>query len=1172
MVTLNGEAFAVYSLDTADTFRQRVAAEFGSLPLYIIFDPELGTADEKIVGSFGVVDVLEKIKESSEVTIDSIYEEYGRHFADATNLIKPWLAYNKVLDEPDMREVLELAASESIKNVDPEFDTYAFLKEKKKYKAELGEKIKNNKREAADLLTIFRTFQKIKGAEPTEFYTDVISLVIYLDLTDVSLLEIFNALSLTPAVPLASVRDFYKVYRNLKPPLDWSYSLPNAIYLQVSVSQSEEQAPFDNYHPAFISLEGEENRVAVRVDFSSERQRSTLKREQLVNRLLSTIKNYDFKKISEQEEKLKGVYYYPYQAVNKYIFADLVMNDPIFSIFLGIDEWSRATKAKPSVYFYFRDPQKPENNVSVVITNKVMARMDPEHKLLDEELFPPDSPYLRVRISNAKNYVSVENFTDVFSKLLQIYNQKEEEMLKFYRRFIPDFAEVGKGRAKSASRNRLKDVAPDVFLPRYTKKCKDRPEIVSKDEALSKPEGDWMLFPATPQEGKQHYYVCPHKDRKYPGLLKNTLKNRDQFPYLPCCYIKNQRVLKNSNYQRYFSEGEEEEGEKTQQTIFLTGKMATTSGFGTLPPTLEYLFGLIDTNSVYYRKGVSRSEGSFLECILEALHGETKFLIPPKDGNLSNKVRQVRVNKVRKEISKWEFLSVGRQELYFSNAGEIARDVSDAKVYLDPKKYVRILESYFNCNIFLFNRDNISGQMALPQFSQAYLRYSLRDRPTVLVYEHWGGRSESLAYPQCEIIVRWDRRQEYPTYFLGAGEPAARELNQILERLRKVYNFKEVPQVSLPGLDKLDLKSQVIDSYGKTRLINLNYEGTLYSVITEPIPPLTLKEEVLRFNMWPAKEAVRFVGEVGARIIKQNIYKESLAEIYAKYGTVEIVLPIGGGDRLKNTEVVSRVPFATSGGVSNFLRYNYLKKTARYLTEYFVYFFSVYIGEKNITEVTSEVLEDFVNEKVIVIEDYAYGSVDRNFSLSSSVFQGGKLVAPSEEAVRRLLYVLRLKLQRQFFEVINYRGYRNIKNYYVDITDFDVGPEQIILQGRDSLQKWIENPETLNVLRHEVTSEPNQTYFFKNDAAGGGVYLAQNVETAREGVTVGRTWASKNYNPVTAEADGEGLAFKLGSFVSKNEIKEYSVRGKQNSYGLRLLGFKKNNENKFTALLPLTDE
>jgi hypothetical protein len=1160
MVTINGNPFKTYQLDTIDTFRQRVAANFDSLSLYIIFKPKL----EKLEGNFEVIDILQKIKEDNDIVITSIYKEYEQYFSNPLDLIKPWLAYNKTLENDKM---FQFAAVESIKDIINNFDAQAFLdKDKKNYKSLLEKKISNNKKEIDKLVKVFSSFQNVQGIDSTDFETDTISLTILLSLTEVSLLEIFNSLVLNTMIPFANIKDFFKIYRNLKPPLTWSFSLPNAIFLQVSTDISEELVSLEKYRPVFITLN--EDRVAVKIELDTNRKEKSLTRPQIINRVLNSISGYNFSIISEEEEKLKGVFYYPAQSINKYIFADLVMNDPLFSILLNIDEWSKATKAKPSIYFYYTQPQNSEYNVSVVMTPKIMNRSDSEFKTLDPDLFPLNEPYLRIRISNAKNYLSVENFQNSFSKLLELYNKHYDRMLEFYRKFIPNFGKIEEI-SEGKSHDRLKDIEPEIFLPLYTKKCNRKPVIVDRDTALEKGEGEWMMFPASPEEGKQHYYICPHKQHKYPGLFVNNLANRDRFPYLPCCYAKDRRFVKGSNYRKYF-EGEKEDEEKEQQTILLTGKTATSVGFGILPPSLDRFFKLIDINSIYYRKGMARSNSSFLECILEALHETTDFLRPPSKGSLTDKIRVSRTTETRKKIATWKGLAVGRQELFDMSTEDISNDINNMNVYLDPKKFIRILESYFKCNIFLFSKENITGQMQLPRFSQAYLRFQLMNRPTILIYEHWGGKSEELKYPQCELIVRWDGKSEVPLYSLMSNEIIVQELNSVLERIRLVYNFDPVPPVTLPHLEKLNLKSQIIDSYGKTRVLNISFDGTIYSLITEPIPPLILPEvQKIDFKPWTLEKALNFVKFTSSQIIKQNIYKGILKELYIKYGTISVILPLKDTTPIFNVKTIETVPFIPFHKTSNFLQYNYLKKSARYLTEYFIYFFSVYIYEENIEEVTSKDLENFIRNRVIIIDDYIYENIDRKFTLNSTVFQGNKLVVPSEEVIRRLLYILRLKLQQQFSEVREYRNQKIIKNYYVDLNDFDVHPEQIILQGRDSIKKWIESPENLNILNHEILFNQEQPYFFKNELVKGDIYLAQNVSNFTQGINIGKTWAESGYNPITSGEDKEGLTFNLYSYISKNEIIPYKVIGKENSYKIKILGYKKDNINTFTVLMPL---
>ena len=57
---------------------------------------------------------------------------------------------------------------------------------------------------------------------------------------------------------------------------------------------------------------------------------------------------------------------------------------------------------------------------------------------------------------------------------------------------------------------------------------------------------------------KPRYYYCETKSGQkwYPGLLKNSLSNSDEVPYLPCCYKTNHRFKKGCYYRQYFFDEE----------------------------------------------------------------------------------------------------------------------------------------------------------------------------------------------------------------------------------------------------------------------------------------------------------------------------------------------------------------------------------------------------------------------------------------------------------------------------------------------------------------------------------------------------------------------------------------------------------------------------------------
>ena len=81
--------------------------------------------------------------------------------------------------------------------------------------------------------------------------------------------------------------------------------------------------------------------------------------------------------------------------------------------------------------------------------------------------------------------------------------------------------------------------------------------------------------------------------------------------------------------------------------------------------------------------------------------------------------------------------------------------------YFDPKKYYRLLENKYNCNIYLFNEKG----MIIPDHVENYLRYYKRYIHSIFIYEHLGSESDNAKYPQCEILTGIDPNIGVTTQF-----------------------------------------------------------------------------------------------------------------------------------------------------------------------------------------------------------------------------------------------------------------------------------------------------------------------------------------------------------------------------------------------------------------------
>ena len=175
--------------------------------------------------------------------------------------------------------------------------------------------------------------------------------------------------------------------------------------------------------------------------------------------------------------------------------------------------------------------------------------------------------------------------------------------------------------------------------------------------------------------------------------------------------------------------------------------------------------------------------------------------------------------------------------------------------------------------------------------------------------------------------------------------------------------------------------------------------------------------------------------------------------------------------------------------------------------------FSKYINSSGDEKVTDKLVKNFVKENITVIPDYKYEIVPKTFSTTSKLMNDGKLIVTSDEMLKRLLYVLKLYTVRNYKSLVNYHNQKVITHYYVDITDFTNHPRQVIIQGDDSVDKWIQESKFRYLMYNTVMPSKNIPYFFRNNAVkNGAVFLAQNTESLDKSLAVSLTWQNQGYN------------------------------------------------------------
>ena len=1242
MVKINNKDFKTYDLDSNKTIYERIAADMNTLPKFLIFkegipDIEVFSTNQNIE----VIDLLDIISNTP-----NIYDLYKDIKNVEKNLVENmslqecvyyYIILNKNFDEKyKLSSEFEILKSNTIeelaKNVNliikenniqnyfrPQNNIEQLWDRKRGNKKLLYEKIQININKwdiyysKKNEIKIFNLFETEEGSEYTEFELEKVKFEFELSLENVSsILEIFNNINVNSNIPFASTNNFYKILNGFIPPIDWSnlfdkstsfrdkykdINRNNNIILKVLDEKKIKNK--DSYTEIVLSIKNL-NTIQVKIEYNKE----NISKKELINRFLS-IFNTKNKIQNEKESNVNGIFYMPIQKINKEVMLDMIMNNTLFSNLLVVNETKIGKRT--SLHIYFENSKI--GKISAKLTTSIVEKND--NLTYKYKNFPLKSFYIRVKITKCENIEKFKNFKKLFSKLISIYNKDIDNILEFYEKhFCPireDEEEIEE-ELKKKKKLKLREVDPFVFQANYGKYCSISPKYITDEDSILQikqgNENRILRFPKEEIEGSfPKYYICDDNVSKYPGLRDNPFPNNDILPYIPCCYEKEQNDISGSKYRNYYYDEPLNEREYKGQDIKKTNKILEYGSHGYLPENLNKLFFIGDEDGIYFREGVFRNKSSFLNCVMQALNDNTKILKYKTEER-----RLEELNKKRKKLATVEFASYCKQEMYDYTIEEIIKKIEDPEVYFDPKLFIHLLELHFNCNIFLFSRDN-NGQLIIPRNIQCYYKMKNKNK-CIFIFEHLGSRVDKATYPQCELIVRQISEYKIETEnIFDFNTLISKNIFNVFDNYNESYVFNKkiyLIDINWPWKNSV---SQVFDSYGKTRIINVNYNNNLVSIITSPIQPVNLKEDntniIYKTNI---DTAYKIFNDLNVKNIEEDVNTKKIKGII---GNIDVNILIN--EEIDLTENLKK---------STITDYNKYRKLSRYIIEYLYWLFSKYLHDNNTEEdnITEDVFKNFKNQYIQIDNKFKYENIEKLFTMKNSgIIRDNKLIVKSEETLKRLFYVLRMKLLRNSKEVMNYHEKNMIEQYYLDITDFKYNNKQIILQGEKAFYRLI-TEDIKNIIHKEIflkkdkmeyqyeykEDEENEEdeedeeeeeeekeeekkkkkkiydstpYFFKNKFIDNKIYLAQNVDTFLKSIKISEIWNTYNYNPGTIvkinNKDSNIKEFTLYSFKNINNIKKYKVEGEENDLDIKVIGYKIKDPNTYkliplyTVLLPI---
>lgn len=1107
MVVLNGDKpFPVYGIDTQESRFSRVAWMMGTHPIFLRTDPvDLLSIDEKT--SVVAEDLYKQILDDAKTSIDfgGFYEAMKDRFTTPFEIVLyTWLTNLPNFEENEGVLILDIESKY------PDVNVKTVLEHTNNDQTRTIAQFLQSQSAIEKELTSFGT---VVPVEMDKVEVQKITFEVYFKI-EIDLVEIFDRLRMSNELPYVNNGpDRHKIYKNFKHlGENWELGDVNAVQFYVlNTKYIPPKFQEKDYSQGIIILSDTPNEAVMAIETVVGMKNSL---DNLVNRVFSSLNIDKNKIIKTRQQSVSSIVNIPKQQFNRFLLADIVSNDPFVSSLCFMDESAKVGRIRSGLTFYYQ-PVGAEEKITISLT-EVTAEL--REFRLSSKLYPLHSRYVRVRINKARDEAMTKEIAIFIGKIFNIYLARKVQIAEMYRRFIPTFVEAVKEAAiiiQTRIGKRLQDLVPQIFVSGYPRKCRKAPEIVdtqvagleakAKDYVIDKFSDEYtqaMLFPKTPDEGPQHWYAC--QNGMYPGLIANKrLENNDQFPYLPCCYPVDQTGK--TNFKNYYLEMGIKDASATFSYVLKTPKFVHRGEKGILPVNLERLLqSFFDTPANFYRTGTSGGPGSFIEAVAMAM------------GKPVN----------RRDFSETMF-TVCRQNAWDSTSEQLQRAFLNLDEYINPNVYYRALEEYFKCYIYLFTRtaDN-RGALIHPIHKYAYLREVREPRPAVLIMEHLGSESDAATIPQSEVIMAIDEQTKQPRMnFSGSF------VNRIDDMYTATVKWFS-GTTSISDVEKKIFKNivaQGIDSAGKTRTLVVSFQNKEVYILSDPLPPLFVKERSTFRN-----------NEQG--LIQSFIEAEDLLKVGVNSDTYVV----------RKGDLTFQIPYRVVT-TSTLGKYNQNQRIARYLQEYAYYLYSIYTKDHGMNPNN---INAFLREKTVVKSEYSYPKIPRRFDLNGAYLEGGKLIVQNLEMAQRLGYSIELLMRRQPRKLLEYSSYTLLQDYYLDRNDFTQEQNELILMTDASLRDWADEVPVEYVL-HNIPTSQESLFYLDLD---GKVVLVQLAASFENAVYIANVWNQSGYNSQSVLTD-EKSDYMYYTFESPNRI---SVHGEAKN---KVLVWREEDELKYGAIL-----
>lgn len=1190
MVLVNEKILVkTYPFDTDDTILARISSTLGSLPEHVILvDKDDNLLVESLKNkpeNFNVnAYVLDEEARNAE-TFSDYFLITSSYFPNLSkeDYIKTFIFNNILIQEEPL---LELQAESDIidefknegKDILDRISTNP--REKEDYFIQKKNKLNVNKEKVTSFEKVFTSFVNTSMQKTTTPTVETVLLEFETDINN-TIEGIFNEIHCNEIIPMCTAGDFLKYENSFIIPDFWRITIPDRMILHILLDKKPRTINKTNYDEAYalVFAYRENNIFKFAISINVQTQKIEETRDKVLRILKDTLTTkFTIKK--ETQKELTINVFIPNFKINYTLFQHLTMLNPSFNQFIAIDESGKTSKEKDYLYVYAKDPTDLSiNPVNLTISNQVTERNVIDLKNEDKKDFPIGSNYVKLRFLHANDILSVQKIISIIQRLMTIYLKEETELVKFYRKYIPNFGEsIVKGRKKKEAVSdaplkeyALKDFYGDLFFPKYTKYCSNYPAILSEEEKNKREAEGFkiMKFPKTDDDGIQHYYSCHIYDKKYqtdpkkighiyPGLKENTLENRDKFPCVPCCYKRDQSKNPDSLYHTC---GKEKESVGIKKTVserkITTNKLLGFNKTGIVPPELNSILKDISEKYEYTRKGLSSIANSYLESILE--------VVDDVFDSMDENERMEYIVQERAELIKYAQIAYQNNPFAFDS---IVEKLENINAYLSPKNFKELFERYYNIKTFVFtqNKDTKKVDLLVPDFSFIDIPVATNPEYGIIILEHEGAERDIPPHPVCESIIR---NKIGKTDIYNAFKSTNALYDYLDEMFTNYVTFYRTDGSVYDYYQKLPIKVDKVsyDPEGHVRAIFTDYEGYLIPMLIAPAPSYGLRPISDEYKGVPFKIVQDFCTDNKLKINSISI------EVGKDNGFTNVSVSNRKDDKIKIFTVffeeeknlwgkIPKQKYDFVGNSSELTLMRKMEQVAKILRVYFTKYYSK-VSQDNDLEFSVKNLENFV-KNFTTLEFFDYLSLTNVIDLDLVISKfSGKLPVINKDIQRALTFhtyqmmLYHLKKLENAFDAIF------VEDFFENTSDFVQHKNNIILDNIDTYEKLINIRNNFYIHESPEFTDMSPFYFRNGKIMGGKILLAIPCSTMEEAIDVNFTY----YNEGRISKDPTGFEDLKTNIYAFNSVSKVMLIKPDEDTRFNVLIYKKNDEKRYLALI-----